>query len=328
MRIALPLLIVPDAFDRRDSAIPVVTLTGATMGTGWRILFACPRTTDPAAVEEKIVARLAGLVAEMSHWDPSSLLCRFNAAPAGRWLALPPDFAGVMATGLTIAAASGGAFDPAMGRLVDLWGYGPPGPTPPPTPDLIAAALAVSTWKHLQFDPGSRRLRQPGGLALDLSGIAKGHAADAVADLLAGLGLRDCLIEVGGELVGRGIRPDGEPWWVDLEIPPGTAAAPLRVALHGLAVATSGDYVRGPHTLDPRTGRPVANAVVSVSVLHPRAAAADAFATALTVLGAEAGIAFAREQGLAARIVTFNEGGTTEYLSPALAAMLDDGVGI
>jgi len=214
---------------------------------------------------------------------------------------------------------SGGAFDPTIGRLVDLRGFGPVAAPAPPDAGAVDAAMTASGWRRLAFSAGDRRLYQPGGVSLDLSGIAKGFAVDAVADVLARVGVVHCLVEIGGELAGRGVRPDGQPWWVDLETPPGVALPPLRIALHGIAVATSGDYRRGDHTLDPRTGRSIGNNVVSASVIAADALTADAWATALTVLGPVAGMALAAAEGIAARIVT-REG--REYLSPALAGML------
>ncbi|KQM68130.1 thiamine biosynthesis protein ApbE [Sphingomonas sp. Leaf17] len=292
------------------------------MGTRWSVRLALPSGQAADAIAAAIVARLDDLVAQMSHWSQTSDLARFNRSPAGHWAALPADFAQVMAEGLAIAAKTDGAFDPAIGRLVDLWGFGPVAVAAPPTPATIAGALAASGWRRLALRDG--HLRQPGELALDLSGIAKGQAVDAVAVLLRDLGVDHALVEIGGELAGMGVRPDGQPWWVDLEVPPGADVAPLRIALHGIAVATSGDYVRGAHTLDPRSGRPVANGVVSASVVHATALAADAWATALTVAGAEAGVAMATAHGIAARIVTVVGGVTHEYLTPGMAAMLAD----
>lgn len=318
-RIALPPVIAPDMSGLRPDW-RVVTLGGETMGTRWRVLVACPPARDTATLRRAIEARLAGLVAEMSHWDASSRLSAFNRAPAGSWMALPPDFATVMASALNLARLTGGAFDPAAGRLVDLWGFGPPGPMPAPDAAAIAAARAVSGWTRLAWDAPARRLLQPGGVALDLSGIAKGHAVDAVADVLAAHDWRHALVEVGGELVGRGMQPDGEPWWVDLEDPPGCALPRLRIALHGLAVATSGNYVRGEHTIDPRTGRPATAGVLSASVVAATAREADGWATALTVLGADAGRALAEFHGVAARIVTADG----EVVTAPLRAMLED----
>jgi thiamine biosynthesis lipoprotein len=324
LRIALPPAIDPAAFAARDPAAAVFDLRGETMGTTWRVSFAAPVGTDPSPVRTAIVVRLASLVAEMSHWAPDSLLSRFNRSASGTWTTLPPDFAHVMARGLAIARTTRGAFDPAIGRLVDAWGFGPIAMASPPDASDIQSARATSGWSRLTFVPVGAHLRQPGGVALDLSGIAKGHAVDAVADLLRDAGIANALVEIGGELVGRGIRPDGDPWWVDLESPPGLALPPLRIALHGLAVATSGDYRRGAHTLDPRTGWPIETQVVSASVIHQSALDADAWATALTVLGPIEGLALARDYRIAARIVTLIDGDAREYLSPALTAMLVD----
>lgn len=324
-----PVRIAVPAIDGRslaglDLTAGLVGLAGETMGTYWRVRIAAAPTLDRAGVAQAIQARLDELVAQMSHWLPGSQLCAFNTAPGGHWMVLPADFASVMDAGLIIAEQSDGAFDPTAGRLTDLHGLGPNPRATAPSEATLDDAVRASGWRKLAFDRAASRLRQPGGLWLDLSGIAKGYAVDAVAELLARQGLRHCLVEIGGECVGRGMKPDGEPWWVDLEAPPEWRAQPLRVAAHQLAAATSGNYVRGDHTLDPRTGRPVRNGIGAVSVLHPSAMVADAWATALTVLGREQGAALAIRQGLAARILSRQDGLVREWLSPALVAMLDD----
>lgn len=291
------------------------------MGTSWSV-----RAVDPPAeLRAEIHGVLARIVAEMSHWEPGSNLSRFNRAEPGRWQPLPPGFARVLAAGRAIAEASDGAFDPAMGALADLWGFGPAGPQPFPPDEAVAEALA--RCGHRQIEQDGTRARRTGPAALDFSGIAKGYAVDTVAERLRGFGLADFLVEIGGELRGAGIKPDGQPWWVDCEAVPGVAAAPLRVALHGLSIATSGDYRRGfdangrryAHTIDPRTGRPLDNGVASVSVLHTSCMHADAWATALGVLG-PAGMALAEREGLAVRMLIRGGG---EHVSPALQAMLD-----
>jgi len=248
----------------------------------------------------------------------------------GRWQPLPRQFVHVLSAALAIAGASAGAFDPAMGALADLWGFGPAGPrADAPPEDAITQALAASGRAKIEFDAEGRRVRRLAPASLDFSGIAKGHAVDAVAERLLGAGHPDFLVEIGGELRGEGIKPDGQPWWVDLESVPGARLAPIRVALHGLSVATSGDYRRAftddgktyAHTLDPRTGRPLDNGVASVTVLHEQAMQADAWATALTVLGPE-GMALAEREGLAVHMVVRGDAGFREHLSPALEAML------
>ncbi|WP_213979212.1 FAD:protein FMN transferase [Sphingomonas sp. dw_22] len=297
------------------------------MGTSWSA-----RIVDaPANAQAEIEAVLARIVAEMSHWEPGSDISRFNRSVMGRWQPLPPQFLHVLSAALDLARASSGAFDPAMGLLADLWGFGPAGSREwLPEAHAVAEALAVSGAGHIELDPAGRRARRLTPAQLDFSGIAKGFAVDAVAERLLGAGVPDFLVEIGGELRGEGIRPDGQPWWVDLEPVPGARLAPIRVALHGLSVATSGDYRRAfthggrsyAHTLDPRTGRPLENGVASVSVLHAQAMLADAWATALGVLGG-AGIALAEREGLAAHMVMRDGTGFAEHLSPALQAMLD-----
>lgn len=285
------------------------------MGTTWRVLFAA-RHASPVEVRAAIEARLGELVGALSHWEPDSALCHFNRT-AGEWVTLPRDLARVIDAALHLARLSDGAFDPAIGTLVDLWGFGPPGPMPAPGEAAIEAARTASGSQRLDWDREGRRLRQPGGLQLDLSGIAKGYAADELADLLGRMKIAHCLVEVGGELVGRGIRPDGEPWWVDLEAPPGPALPPFRIALHQLGVATSGDYVRGAHSIDPRTGRAPDNGVVSVSVVARSAMAADALATAIAIAWPDLRTIEPLEP--AARIVTT----TGEVLTAPLQRMID-----
>jgi len=312
---------MPEGLKGFDSAAEIVDLDGETMGTFWRIRAAVPAQFDRAGLQRAAQSRLDGLVAEMSHWDAQSLLSRFNRAPGGVWHPLPADFAQVIATGVAIAERSGGAFDPAIGRLTDLWGLGPNAAEGAPVEQALAIARAQSGWQRLALDQSATRLRQPGGLWLDLSGIAKGFAADALADLLATHGVLHCLAEVGGECVGRGLRPDGDPWWVEAEMPEGFPAPPLRIALHQLAVATSGDYLAGAHTLDPVTGRPAIHSTTAVTVVHPRCMEADAWASALCVLPFDAACSLAEREDLAVRILTRNGG---EWLSPALGRMLQD----
>lgn len=320
-RIAVPTDIAAAALRGFDPAAPLCMISGHTMGTTWQVQAALPAKANITAtdLQTHIDARLAGIVREMSHWKADSDLSRFNHAPAQSAIALPPDFATVMACALGIARQSDGAFDPAQGRLTDVWGLGPRPATGEPDDTAIADALHLSGWHKLAFAPEPAMLRQPGGLWLDLSGIAKGYAADAVADLLGHLGLGHALVNIGGECAGRGIRPDGDPWWVDLESPPGIALAPLRVALHQLSVATSGDYLRGAHTLDPRSGRPAIHATTAVSVIHRQCMEADAWATALSVVSLPDAQTLAIRHDLAVRIVLRSG---AEWLSPALRAML------
>ncbi|HUD29244.1 MAG TPA: FAD:protein FMN transferase [Novosphingobium sp.] len=322
MRFAVPHAIDPSCFATWRQDAPIAAMDGETMGTTWRVRLASPPGFNRDGMVAAIEARLETILAQMSHWREDSLLGRFNRAPAGEWVDLPADFAQVMATALDVAERSAGAFDPAIGALVDIWGHGPVKVARPPQPHEISAALAVSGFSRLVQETAPARLRQPGGLGLDLSGIAKGFAVDALARLLRDRGCHHALVEIGGELVGLGLKPDGDPWWVELESPAG-GIPPLRVALHQLAVATSGDYVRGRHTIDPRSGLPVSHAA-SISVIHASAMLADAWATALGVHTPVAAQALAVREGLSVRMLTRCGDGISEWISPTLAALLED----
>ncbi len=304
------------------------SLRGQTMGTSWSLVMYGPANLRLAPVEAAVQARLDALVGELSHWEADSLLCHFNALAPGQALDLPPDFATVVDAAMCVAAASGGAFDPCMGALVQRWGFGPPGQP------LATARAPRQAWRELGWDAGRGRLTQPGGLMLDFSAIAKGHAVDRISALLRELGLPHHLVEIGGELCGQGLKPEGQPWWVDVEPPATDCALPvLRIALHQLAVASSGDYRRYrldergqrlSHTLDPRTGRPVAHGLALVSVLHESAMWADAWSTALMVLGPDEGLALAESQGLAARMVVRGPQGWRQRLSSALRNLIEE----
>jgi FAD:protein FMN transferase len=292
------------------------------MGTRWSLKAVSP----PPGIAPIVQAALDRVVAQMSQWEAGSDLSRLNRAPPGVWRPVPPEFARVLKAALEVAAASGGAFDPGIGSMSELWGFGK-GPAPAQAPAAAATDAASAGNGGIEFDAPGLRARRTGSAQLDFSGIAKGFGADLAAETLLAHGVRHFLVEVGGELRGSGVRHDGQPWWVDIEHPPGSNVAPLRIALHDLAVATTGDYrrwldvggKRHAHTLDPRTGRPVANGVHSVTVLHPACMIADAWATALTVLGPGEGMALADTRGIAMHMIA----GEREYLSEALRAMLD-----
>jgi thiamine biosynthesis lipoprotein len=328
-----------------DPALPPAgsrlhTLAGTSMGTDWSARFLVPSTAPPGlegGLRRLLQAELDLVVAQMSHWEPDSLLSRFNEAPAGSWHELPDPFLGVIDYALQLRDASGGAYDPAAGALVKLWGFGPverfdQAGFYAPGPQQIAAVMARRAAGTVVLDRARRSLYQPGGALLDLSSVAKGHAVDRLGLCLERHGLRHYLVEAGGELRGAGMRSDGQPWWVEVEgVPDADDAAPRAVvALHGLSIATSGDYRRHfsqaggriSHTLDPRGGWPIAEGVASVTVLAPSCMEADALSTALTVLGPRAGLAFAERRQLAARYLTRAGGALVESTSPAWQALL------
>ena len=323
-----------DAPPSRPPGDDVRRLGGETMGTTWSVRAVAPPEVDDAALTVAVQTELDAIVSVFSPWDRTSEISRFNAAPTGIW-ALSQAFWSVLDASMNLADDTDGAVDPTLGALVDLWGFGPPGPrigSPVPSDDEIAEALTVSGWQKLRMNRDARGAMQPGGMKLDFSGIAKGHAVDRVSAALTRLGATSHLVEIGGEMLGKAVKPDGQPWWIGLEEPPGAPSSRTVAALVDIAVATSGDWRRAfehdgrlyPHTIDGKTGRPIDNGVTSVTVFHASAMIADAWATALTVIGPGEGPGLAEAYGLAAQIVVRTADGVVEYLTPAFVAMMDE----
>ncbi|MBS1155250.1 MAG: thiamine biosynthesis protein ApbE [Proteobacteria bacterium] len=322
-------VLIPKQINPARARGEIRVLSSTCMGTTWSVRLVDGGVLPPPELTERIAALLECIENQMSHFRPDSDLRRFATLPAGEAQTLPAEFARVLRGALDVARLSEGAFDPALASLVDAWGFGA-GPrfsqagfVPPQT-----GALAEHTagWKKLEIDTQDR-LRQPGGVALNLAAIAKGFAVDAVSEHLAQSGYQNHLVEIGGELRGAGCKPDGQPWWVALELPRANCPLPAtRIALHGLCVATSGDYRRSyrlndrliHHTLDPRSGMPAAHALSSVTVIHRECMYADAWATAIMVLGHKAGLELAEKMNLCALLQGQDDAGNwTEASSTA-----------
>ena len=306
-----------------------VVLTGPTMGTTWSVtLDARGRGRgDLGAARAAIDERLANVNRLMSTWDPDSELSRFNRHASTEPFRLSPETLQVLGLAQEISERTDGAFDVTVRPLVAAWGFGAGARAPGHGPDAteLAAIRQRVGFRLLELDPaaGTARKRRP-DVECDLSAIAKGFAVDEVARALAGLGWTDFLVEVGGEVRAHGRRPEGGAWRVGIERPDAEGrVAQTVVALADGVMATSGDYrsfyeeggKRLTHIVDPRSGRPVGHSLASVSVVHREAARADAWATALTVLGPEQGFARAEAEGIAAYFLVRSEGGSFEARS-------------
>jgi len=288
------------------------------MGTTWSVTLARP---DPKA-REAVQARLDAVNAAMSTWDPDSELSRFNAHESAEPFGLSDGTLRVMALAQEVSAASGGAFDVTVRPLVAAWGFGAGARLPGAGPNEAALALlrARVGFERLELDlVGRTASKGHPKLEVDLSAIAKGFGVDEAARALSLLGHERFLVEVGGEVSARGERPGGGPWRLAIERPePDGRAVHGVVELLDVSMATSGDYrsfyeqegERLTHIVDPRVGRPVSHALASVSVVHEDAATADAWATALTVLGPEEGPEVAEALGIAAYFIVRTQSGS------------------
>jgi FAD:protein FMN transferase len=303
-------------------------INGATMGTTWSVkLVDLPGGITLPALRQDIELVLESINRQMSTYQPDSDISRFNQAEAGSWHTLAPDFWRVARYSLTLAADTGGAFDPTVGPLVNAWGFGPDQrPDGLPDPDVLAAARARVGWQRVAVRELDQAIQQPGDVYLDLSATAKGYAVDKIMELLNGRGIRHALVEIGGDLRGSGNRPDGQPWRIAVERPlPGVREIAHVLNVRDAAVATSGDYRnyvtdgqrRRSHLMDPRSGAPIDHGVVSVTVIHPRCLEADGLATALSVLAPEEGLAYAEKRKLAVLLMVQTEAGLEERMSAA-----------
>ncbi len=326
MRVLLPVFAVLLAVASyqlycRDPARVLVELRGRALGTTWSVKLATTGLSEEVeqATTALIALRLERVDALMSTWKADSELSRFNTSASTAPFAVSAETLAVFEIAQQVSRRSGGAFDVTVGPLVQAWGFGSQGRSEPPDPAILAVLRESVGYEKLVVDSASSSLsKRVPGLEADLSAVAKGYAVDLVALGLDELRHGNYLVELGGELRARGAHLDGTPWRVAIETPDGPGRAIHRVVeLKDLSMATSGDYRnyyerqdgrRLSHTIDPRTGTPIDHGLASVTVLHPQAAWADAWATALNVLGPEAGYDLAVAEGLAVYLIVRRPG--------------------
>jgi thiamine biosynthesis lipoprotein len=303
----------------------VQKLEGRTMGTTYHVTLVGVTEARAAALQPQIDRRLEEVNDTFSTYRPQSELSRFNQlARAGEPFPVSADFQRVMAAAARVHELSDGAWDGTVLPLVELWGFGPGGPVREPPADEAVRGRMADVGFRLIETRGASLVKRRASVTLDLASIAKGYGVDAVADVVRRAGVRDFIVEIGGEVIASGTRKDGRPWRVGINRPsPDAAPDELFAVVHlrDQAFATSGDYrnflvedgVRYSHVLDPRTGRPVRNGVVSVSVLAPDCTLADGLATAVMVMGAEVGIALLdRLDGVEGLVLVEAAGGRLE----------------
>jgi thiamine biosynthesis lipoprotein len=299
-------------------------IAGRTMGTRYHIKVVAQNAEKIPHLKQRIEQRLEQINQSMSTYRSDSEISRFNAMhQSGKPFAVSNDFLQVMQAGRRIHRLSQGAWDGTVRPLVTLWGFGKGGPI-----DRLPSAQAIRRAKRsvdfgaVEILPDGHLRKRRAGVTVDLASIAKGYGVDQVAALVSGMGVARYLVEIGGEVYAAGRRADGESWRVGINRPRkgGPADAVYRVvALQDQAMATSGDYrnfieIDGrsySHIIDPRTGRPVANGVVSASVIAAGCTLADGLATGLMVMGPQSGLALLnRLDGVEGLIIVRRPDGT------------------
>ncbi len=272
-----------------------LTLAGKTMGTTYNIVYLDEANRD---FQTSIDSLLVVFNQSLSTYVPDSELSKFNLGDTLDFRL--PYFLPVLKASKTVFEKTGGAFDPTVGPLVNVWGFGPGGPELKDSTD-INLLLKLVGFNKIEFDEKQLRKKIP-GIYLDFSAIAKGYGVDVVGEFLIGKGIENFLIEIGGELVARGVNEKGELWKVGVNRPEESANASELIsiiALQDRGMATSGNYrnyyvkdsVKISHTINPATGYPVNHNLLSATVLAKDCMTADAYATALMVMGTEKAIA-------------------------------------
>lgn len=309
------------------------TFGGETMGTTWSVKTSLPPETSLAPIQSLIIQTLDTVVQKMSPWEPQSDLRRHQRAAIGDWVPFSPESFEVLTRSLEIAKLTNGIYDPTIAFAIDLLGFGP-SPYQPhhPTSQPVRTALANCDYRQLQLDPSTRRVLQTGGIAIDLCSIAKGYAVDLIAERLEALDISNYFIEIGGEARGSGCKPNAEPWWCSIARPPNseTALPETLCAVCDLSIATSGNYLcyhiidGAPigHLVSPIKTESLEQELLSVSTFTDTCMNADAFASALYLMGAKNGLAFANHNNLAALFRLKTPTGYSEIESTQLAQLL------
>ncbi|MEX0351547.1 MAG: FAD:protein FMN transferase [Paracoccaceae bacterium] len=303
----LPVILAGCLFDEEPE---VVRLSGETMGTTYNITVVGEDLNEDA-MAAAVTESLAATNAKMSNWDPNSEVSVFSASDDTQPVAVSPEFATVIAAANEVHTQSGGRFDVTLGPLIELWGFGPRKPEDPvPSDEAITEALehvGQSNLLALDQDAGTVA-KADAAVGINLAAIAKGYGVDAVASAIEGFGVENYMVEIGGDLVTRGENDKGEPWRIGIERPDAAVqAVELIVPVSNHGMATSGDYrnffekdgVVYSHIIDPTTGRPITHRTTSVTVVADDAMTADAWATAMLVIGADEGMKIAEENKLA-----------------------------
>lgn len=289
-------------------------LSGQTMGTTYTVVAVEPRGgLNKDDLKAAIGAALLDVDQKMSNWNPTSEISLINALKANTPFSLSPDMLALLQNAQDVHDASEKQFDLTLGPLIELWGFGTKKSTGrvPDSRDVSTAMQSVGQSDALILN-NDALTKTHDGTQMYLSAIGKGFGVDRLGDTVRSFGVANFMVEIGGDIITSGQNAEGMPWQIAIETPDARQRSFLKVlSVSDLGMATSGDYrnyfeqdgVRYSHILDAKTGRPVTHATASVTVLTKNAMLADAWATALLVLGRERGMEIAERQNLAALFI-------------------------
>lgn len=318
-----------------SNAERVEVLSGPTMGSTFTIKYVYNAATPAAdAVGVEVQSILDEVDRQMSTYRLDSDIARFNQSPVNTCMQMPQPVLDLAQYGYDLSSLSDGAFDLTLGPLLDLWGFGPQARGKRvPSADEIAAAKAQTGYKHIRVV--NDQLCKDADVKVEFNSIAAGYTVDRISERFAQLNIDSYMIEVTGELIAKGLKPDGSPWRIALEQPLGDGQRVIQRVLEidGYGLNTSGDYrnyfeengVRFSHTIDPQVGAPISHKLASVTIVDRSTLHADGLGTLLLVLGPERGLDFAEEHKIAAFFVMHDGEGFAVQVSSEFSRIFPEG---
>lgn len=312
------------------------TIQGNTMGTTYSVKMVKDEHIASekkfAAIAQRVERVLKNVNQQMSTYIDNSEISQFNQSRSTDWFTVSSDLAIVIEHAIRISVKSKGAFDVTVGPLVNLWGFGPDARPLriPPQNEIVQKKKSIGYQNlSVRHSPPTIRKSIP-EIYCDLSAIAKGFGVDKVAEYLDSQHIVNYLVEIGGEIRAKGVSHKNVRWKIGVSTPDQHIDIQKVIAISNCSVATSGDYwnyfeengVRYSHTIDPRTGWPIRHKLASVTVIHDSCMIADAFATAIDVLGPNDGYDLAMREELPVYIIVKNENGFVEKMTPKFKALL------
>jgi FAD:protein FMN transferase len=316
----------------RNAPLPEspITLEGYAFGSTYTLKYF--GTAEATALKKKVEQFLQEFDQEFSTYRPDSIITRFNQIQPGLHLKVSSRFIAMLKLAKALHIETGGAFDPSLGKSIQLWGFGGSERKTIPTRHELAIAKSNSKMDMIAWDEANHEVWKTQTVVLDVNAFAPGWAADLLGQQLKQQGLNDFMVDISGEILFQGKRPDGSDWIGGIETPNEKNAGKVHLAfrISNQALATSGNYrqfrmqngKKKSHILSPETHQPIENNIASASVIADSAARADAWSTAMMVKG-EKGIEDAKKAGVKAYLILLHEDGSLKPLmNPSMKEFL------
>jgi len=316
IKIALLISIIYLFISCNKSGLIIYKINGFTMGTTYSIKISNYNLSfkpDLKSLKISVDDELKRINEIFSTYIPDSDISKFNSYKKTDWFKTSEELINLVDIALNISKQSDGYYDITVGPLVNLWGFGPKNPMREvPKKSVINDLLKIVGYKRIKVNKKLNQIRKEiPDIYIDLSSIAKGYGVDKISDLLLKKGFKNFLVEIGGEVKTNGVKSERDDWLVGIASPNNGFSINKVIKLKNMSMATSGDYrnyfekngIRYSHTINPKTGYPIRHKLASVSVVNKSCTLADAYATAIDVMGEEKGMKFANKNKLAVYMI-------------------------